>query len=200
MQLNLVQAIQFAVAQLPTSVAAKPELTDELYGFVLERLRAYYSERGIESALIDAVAERKPVDVLDFDLRVRACQAFRALPESSALVAANKRIRNILRKLDSAEAQSLLDRAIEASLFENDAERALDHAVTLASKDTAPAILAQRYVEALTRLAALRAPVDQYFDAVMVMDERPEVRKNRLASLKRLSDLFLNVADVSVLG
>ena len=199
-QLNLVQAIQFAVAQLPTSVAAKPELTDELYGFVLERLRAYYSERGIESALIDAVAERKPVDVLDFDLRVRACQAFRALPESSALVAANKRIRNILRKLDSAEAQSLLDRAIEASLFENDAERALDHAVTLASKDTAPAILAQRYVEALTRLAALRAPVDQYFDAVMVMDERPEVRKNRLASLKRLSDLFLNVADVSVLG
>ena len=199
-QLNLVQAIQFAVAQLPASVAAKPELTDELYAFVVERLRAYYQERGIESLLIDAVVERKPVDLLDFDLRLRACQAFRALPESAALVAANKRIRNILRKLDGTEANSLLNRAIEPNLFENDAERALNHAVELASQDSAPLVDAQRYVEALTRLAELRAPIDQYFDAVMVMDERPDVRRNRLASLKRLSELFLNVADVSVLG
>ncbi len=199
-QLNLVQAIQFAVAQLPASVAAQPELSDELYGFVLDRLRAYYTERGIEAALIDAVVERKPVDLLDFDLRLRACQAFRALPESSALVAANKRIRNILRKLDSTESMSLVDRAIDPRLFENDAERALDHAVEQARLDSAPLVDAQRYVEALTRLATLRAPVDQYFDAVMVMDERPDVRHNRLASLKRLSELFLNVADVSVLG
>ncbi len=199
-KLDLVQAIQFAVAQLPASVAAKPELTDELYAFVVERLRAYYQERGIESLLIDAVVERKPVDLLDFDLRLRACQAFRALPESAALVAANKRIRNILRKLDSTEAQNLVKHAIEPKLFENDAERALDHAVELANTDSAPLVRAQRYVEALTRLAALRAPVDQYFDAVMVMDERPDVRRNRLASLKRLSELFLNVADVSVLG
>ena len=200
LKLDLVQAIQFAVAQLPASVAAKPELTDELYAFVVERLRAYYQERGIESLLIDAVVERKPVDLLDFDLRLRACQAFRALPESAALVAANKRIRNILRKLDSTEAQNLVKHAIEPKLFENDAERALDHAVELANTDSAPLVRAQRYVEALTRLAALRAPVDQYFDAVMVMDERPDVRRNRLASLKRLSELFLNVADVSVLG
>ena len=199
-QLDLVQAIQFAVAQLPASVAAKPELTDELYGFVLERLRAYYGERGIESLLIDAVVERKPVDLLDFDLRLRACQAFRALPESTALVAANKRIRNILRKLDRAETDRLLTTLIEPRLFENDAERALDCAVQLASQDSAPLVGAQRYVEALTRLAALRVPVDQYFDAVMVMAENPDVRSNRLASLKRLSELFLNVADVSVLG
>ncbi len=199
-QLDLVQAIQFAVAQLPASVAAKPELTDELYAFVVERLRAYYQERGIESLLIDAVVERKPVDLLDFDLRLRACQAFRALPESAALVAANKRIRNILRKLDSTEAQNLVQHTIDPKLFENDAERALDQAVELASRDSAPLVDAQRYVDALTRLAALRAPVDQYFDAVMVMDERPDVRRNRLASLKRLSELFLNVADVSVLG
>jgi len=199
-QLDLVQAIQFAVAQLPASVAALPELTDELYGFVLERLRAYYGERGIESLLIDAVVERKPVDLLDFDLRLRACQAFRALPESTALVAANKRIRNILRKLDSAQADAVRLSTINPALFENDAERALDHAVQLASQDSAPLVAAQRYVEALTRLAALRVPVDQYFDAVMVMAENVEVRRNRLASLARLSELFLNVADVSVLG
>lgn len=60
--------------------------------------------------------------------------------------------------------------------------------------------MAQRYVEALTRLAALRASADQYFDSVMVMDERPDVRRNRLARLKRLSDLFLNAADVAVLA
>ena len=199
-QLDLVQAIQFAVTQLPASVAAKPELKDELYGFVLERLRAYYQERGIEPALIDAVVERKPVDLLDFDLRLRACQAFRALPESAALVAANKRIRNILRKLDSVEADAVRLSTINPALFENDAERALDAAVALASQDSAPSVQAQRYVEALTRLAALRVPVDQYFDAVMVMAESPDVRKNRLASLKRLSELFLQVADVSVLG
>ncbi len=199
-QLDLVQAIQSAVKQLPASVGAKPELTDELYAFVVERLRAYYQERGIESLLIDAVVERKPVDLLDFDLRLRACQAFRALPESAALVAANKRIRNILRKLDSTEAESLVNCKIDPKLFENDAERELHDAVELASQDSAPLVDAQRYVEALTRLAALRAPVDQYFDAVMVMDERAEVRRNRLASLKRLSELFLNVADVSVLG
>ncbi len=199
-QLDLVQAIQFAVAQLPAGVAAKPELSDELYGFVLERLRAYYQERGIESLLIDAVVERKPIDLLDFDLRLRACQAFRALPESAALVAANKRIRNILRKLDSAEAEAVQLSTINPALFENDAEHALDAAVQGASQDSTPLVQAQRYVEALTRLAALRAPVDQYFDAVMVMAESPDVRRNRLASLKRLSELFLKVADVSVLG
>ncbi len=199
-KLDLVQAIQFAVAQLPATVAVKPELCDELYGFVLERLRAYYQERGIESLLIDAVVERKPVDLLDFDLRLRACQAFRALPESVALTAANKRIRNILRKLDSVEADAVRLSTINPALFENDAERTLDAAVQLASTDSAPLVSAQRYVEALTRLAALRAPVDQYFDAVMVMAENTEVRHNRLASLKRLSELFLNVADVSVLG
>ena len=199
-QLDLVQAIQFAVAQLPVGVAAKPELRDELYGFILERLRAYYQERGIESLLIDAVVARKPIDLLDFDLRLRACQAFRALPESAALVAANKRIRNILRKLDSAEAEAVQLSTINPALFENDAERALDAAVQGASQDSAPLVQAQLYVEALTRLAALRVPVDQYFDAVMVMAENPDVRRNRLASLKRLSELFLNVADVAVLG
>ena len=199
-QLDLVQAIQVAVAQLPASVAAKPELSDELYSFVLERLRAYYQERGIEPALIDAVVERKPVDLLDFDLRLRACQAFRALPESTALVAANKRIRNILRKLDGVEADAVRLSTINPALFENDAERALDAAVQQASQDSAPLVLAQHYVEALTRLAALRAPVDHYFDAVMVMAENPDVRRNRLAGLKRLSELFLNVADVSVLA
>ena len=199
-QLDLVQAIRFAVAQLPVGVAAKPELRDELYGFILERLRAYYQERGIESLLIDAVVARKPIDLLDFDLRLRACQAFRALPESAALVAANKRIRNILRKLDSAEAEAVQLSTINPALFENDAERALDAAVQGASQDSAPLVQAQLYVEALTRLAALRVPVDQYFDAVMVMAENPDVRRNRLASLKRLSELFLNVADVAVLG
>ncbi len=199
-RLDLVQAIAVAIAQLPASAAAKPELNEELYSFIVERLRAYYTERGIESALIDAVVERKPLDLLDFDLRLRACQAFRALPESAALSAANKRIRNILRKLDGAELTAITQRKIDPTLFEIDAEHTLDHAVSAAANDTAPLFIEQRYVEALTRLAALQAPVDQYFEAVMVMAELPAIRSNRLASLQRVAALFLNVADVSVLG
>jgi glycyl-tRNA synthetase beta chain len=146
-------------------------------------------------AVIDAVVERKPVDLLDFDLRLRGCQAFSALPECAALGAANKRIRNILRKLEAA-APTVIDPA----LFEHAAEIALDSAVSAAQAETAPLFAAQRYVEGLSRLAQLRAPIDLYFDGVMVMAEDPAVRNNRLASLNRVSELFLNVADVSVLG
>jgi glycyl-tRNA synthetase beta chain len=199
-RLDLLQAIAVATAQLPTSLKVQPELNEELYDFIVERLRAYYTERGIESALIDAVVERKPLDLFDFDSRLRACQAFRALPESTALSAANKRIRNILRKLDGAELADITQRKIDPALFEIEAEHALDRAVSSAASDTAPLFAQQRYVQALTRLAALQTPVDQYFDAVMVMADQPAVRSNRLASLQRLAALFLNVADVSVLG
>jgi glycyl-tRNA synthetase beta chain len=198
--LDLPNALEFAVRQLPplpelASEAAKIALIEALYAFVVERLRAYYAERGMAVAVIDAVVERKPVDLLDFDLRLRGCQAFSALPECAALGAANKRIRNILRKLEAA-APTVIDPA----LFEHAAEIALDSAVSAAQAETAPLFAAQRYVEGLSRLAQLRAPIDLYFDGVMVMAEDPAVRNNRLASLNRVSELFLNVADVSVLG
>jgi glycyl-tRNA synthetase beta chain len=195
LKLDLMQALQLAVSLQPESAAAKPALSEELYQFIVERLRAYYSDRGIDSSLLDAVAERHPNDLLDFDLRLRACQAFRALPESTTLAAANKRIANLLKKLDGAPPST-----INASLFESDAERTLFSAIEAAQAKTAPLFAQQSYVEGLSALASLSAPINQYFDEVMVMAEDQSVRHNRLACLKRVSDLFLNVADVSVLG
>lgn len=190
--MDLPEALEKAVAQLPPGAGAKSTLVEELYAFIIERLRAYYADRGVEPSVVEAVVERKPTDLLDFDARLRACQAFRSLPESVALAAANKRIRNLLRKLDGPAPS-----AIDPSLFELEAERALDYALNLAQAETQALFATRDYSAALKRLAALGAPVDQYFEQVMVMAENPAVRANRLASLNSLSNLFLNVADVS---
>lgn len=190
--LDLSGALAYAVAQLPASAGAKTELVGELYAFIIERLRAYYIDRGVDAGVIEAVVERKPTDLLDFDARLRACQAFRSMPESVALAAANKRIRNLLRKLDGPAPST-----IDPALFELDAERALHQALGSAESDTQTLFAARDYTAALKRLAALGAPVDRYFVDVMVMADDPKVRANRLASLNSLSNLFLNVADVS---
>jgi glycyl-tRNA synthetase beta chain len=189
--LDLNHALELASKQIPGAPAG---LADELYTFIVERLRAYYVDQGIDPVLLDAVAERKPSDLLDFNARLRAVSAFRALPEATSLAAANKRIRNILRKLDGP-----VPSTIDAALFESDLERGLDQAVGQAEIDTLPLLANKDYVAVLTRLAGLREPIDLYFDKVMVMAEQLPLRQNRLASLKRVSDLFLNVADVSVL-
>lgn len=190
--LDLPSVLALAISQLPATAGAKPALVDELYAFIIERLRAYYLDRGVDAGVIEAVVERKPTDLLDFDARLRACQAFRFMPESAALAAANKRIRNLLRKLDGPAPS-----AIDTALFELDAERSLHRAVDAAERDTQALFATRDYTAALKRLAALGAPVDQYFVDVMVMAEDPKVRANRLASLNGLSNLFLNVADVS---
>ena len=144
---------------------------------------------------MEAVADRKPSNLRDFDLRVKALQAFKALPECQSLVAANKRIRNILRKAQTSQAEP-----VSAALFEHPAEHELNAAIVEAARAIAPLIAGQDYVPALHRLAQLRAPIDGYFEAVMVMAEDLSVRRNRLASLQELSQLFLQVADVAVLS
>ena len=193
-------AINEALAQLPASAQAKPSLGEEIYSFIIERLRAYYQDQNIASELLDAVAIQKPSDLLDFDQRLRACVAFKALPESTALVAANKRIRNILRKARELDPAIVLDAPASSNLFQVDAEHVLANAVQSAASDTLPLLANQQYVDALLRLSALQAPVDAYFDAVMVMDDDLNVRLNRLRALNQLSELFLKIADVSVLA
>ncbi len=193
-------AITAALAQLPATAQVKPELSDEIYSFTIERLRAYYQDQGIASELLDAVAIQKPNDLLDFDQRLRACVAFKALPESTALVAANKRIRNILRKARELDPAISLAQPASAKLFQLDAEYALASAVQSATADTAPMLANKQYVDALLRLSSLQAPVDAYFDAVMVMDDDANIRLNRLRALNELSELFLQIADVSVLA
>jgi glycyl-tRNA synthetase beta chain len=202
-----------ALAQLPDSAfaAGVPKTKDgiaaafdpavrraalavELYDFILDRLRGYYVDRGIPAEAFEAVRALAPADPADFDRRVRAVVEFASLPEARALAAANKRIGNILR-----QASELTTRALDEGLIEAGVERELVDAVRAAQADAVPLVAARDYVGLLTRLARLREPVDRYFEGVMVMAEDPRIRANRLALLASLRELFLRVADISLL-
>jgi glycyl-tRNA synthetase beta chain len=198
-------AVKFVHADLPGDDAAMPEGLDdgvcatragcELYEFIVDRLRMYYAEQGVSAPQFEAVLALRPVVLADFDRRLHALVAFAGLPEADALAAASKRIRNILRKADQP-----LPAAVDPALLVEPAEQALADALQAAIDDTAAPLGSGDYVVVLQRLARLREPVDAFFDSVMVMAEEPAVRGNRLALLKRLSDRFLEVADISHLS
>jgi glycyl-tRNA synthetase beta chain len=172
----------------------KQTLTQELLDFVFERLRGYYSDKNVSSDQFDAVRAVNPETLPDFDARVRAVVDFSTLPEAAALAAANKRIGNILRQANQAAGSK-----VDPSLLDDGAERTLYEEVEMSRKTVAPLLQRQNYVEALRALAALRAPVDTFFDGVMVMADDPAKRRNRLALLDGLRRMFLQVADISVL-
>jgi glycyl-tRNA synthetase beta chain len=166
----------------------------ELYDFIVDRLRGYYADQGIAGEAFEAVRALAPADLTDFDQRLRAVVEFTALPQAQALAAANKRIGNILRQAGDATGG-----AINESLLEAGAEHDLAAALAAAQADGAPLIRSRDYVGLLKRLAALRDPVDRYFTEVMVMADDASVRANRLALLASLRNLFLRVADISLL-
>ncbi len=174
-----------------TTFAEREELTD----FILDRLRSYFADQEFTPQQFDAVAELRPASLLDFDRRLKAIREFAKLPEADALAAANKRIRNILKK--SADA---IPATVDPSLFEGDAERALFAAVDVAIVETDPLLAARDYVGALTRLAELRPRVDAFFDGVMVNVEDARIRSNRLALLQRLADRLGCVAAIEHLS
>ena len=165
---------------------------DELFAFLMERLRSYYLEQDYDADEFAAVVARQPWYPLDFDFRLAAVKAFRRLPESASLAAANKRIRNILRK-----AETSIPKSHEPALLQEPAEQALASAIGNLETIVRPLFENHDYTEALRELAALRAPVDKFFDDVMVMTEDAALRDNRLALLNDLSELFLQVADIS---
>jgi glycyl-tRNA synthetase beta chain len=167
----------------------------ELYDFVVERLRGYYADRSVPVQQFNAVAEYRPASLLDFDRRLQAIGEFAKLPEADALAAANKRIGNILKKVDGA-----LPTAIDPARFVEPAERELHEAVDAAIADTDPLLAQRDYVAVLGRLARLRPQVDAFFDQVLVNADDAAVRNNRLALLKRLSDRLGGVAAIEHLS
>jgi glycyl-tRNA synthetase beta chain len=167
----------------------------ELYEFILERLRAYYADQGVTQQQFESVAALKPTSLLNFDRRLKAIGEFAKLPEAEALAAANKRIRNILKKADIA-----IPDAVDASKFQDDAERALHAVVEQAIADTDPLLANRDYVAVLARLARLRPEVDTFFDKVMVNADDQAVRANRLALLQRLADRLGSVAAIEHLS
>jgi len=179
----------------PLDVAARrAELSADLYDFVLERLRSYYTEQGIAGEAFEAVRALAPSDLSDFDARLRAVVEFAQLDDAQALAAANKRIGNILRQAGGVTAGDIDTSALEAG-----AESDLHHALADAIDAIGPLIAQARYVDILRRLARLRTPIDRFFDAVMVMADDATQRTNRLILLSRLRRLFLHVADISLL-
>ncbi|HEH9771096.1 glycine--tRNA ligase subunit beta [Pasteurella multocida subsp. multocida] len=169
-------------------------VVEDVVEFMLGRFRAWYQDEGIAVDVIQAVLARRPTKPSDFDARVRAVSHFRALEAAEALAAANKRVSNILAKIEGE-----LPANIDTTLCAEAAEKVLAEQVIALQTELAPLFAKGEYQVALDRLAALREPVDTFFDNVMVNAENPQLRQNRLAILNNLRNLFLQVADISLL-
>ena len=193
LDLDLPACLQQAADALPADVNAAA-VVDEVYDFMLERLRRYYLDEGIRPDVFESVLNRRPVQPYDFHQRIIAVTAFTLLPEAQSLAAANKRIRNILRQ--SGETPPSM---IDAALLQEPAEQDLAEALAATESAVQPLLQCNDYTRALKELAGLRDKVDAFFDNVMVMSEDRSLRMNRIAMLQQLSDLFLSIADISCL-
>ena len=190
--LDLEDLVKKSAALLGDKLTNKNVVAD-VVDFMLGRFRAWYQDEGIAVDVIQAVLARRPTRPADFDARVRAVSHFRTLDSAEALAAANKRVSNILAKADAAIGEINLTACVEP------AEKALAEAVLALRTEVQPLIAKGDYTAVLDKLANLRAPVDNFFDNVMVNAEDPALRQNRLAILNTLQGLFLQVADISLL-
>jgi glycyl-tRNA synthetase beta chain len=180
------------VSQSMADKLTEKEVAPEVYHFMMERLKGIYTDLGVSIELFQAVAEVTPRNLADFDQRIKAIEKFSKLPEAQSLAAANKRIRNILKKSD----EQLATHA-DPALFQDDAEQALAKKLDQLTPQALPLFESADYTEGLKILAGLKEPIDQFFDQVMVMTEETDIRKNRLSLLNQLQNLFLSVADIS---
>jgi glycyl-tRNA synthetase beta chain len=163
--------------------------------FVLSRLKSWYQDKGVSAQIFQAVMHNQPTNLLDFNHRVNAVSYFAGLEAAEPLAAANKRVANILAKNSDAASTTIAEHLLTES-----AESTLYSQLTTAKRDLQQFQTTADYQSILSRLASLREPIDAFFDSVMVMADDEKIRLNRLALLKELRQLFLIVADISVLG
>lgn len=193
LDLDLRELLELAAAQhkeLPKSEG----LVDEVLGYMLDRFRAWARDEDIGAEIYLAVRARPVTRPLDFARRLRAVHSFSKREEAAALAAANKRVSNILARQEHDRSTQ-----VNVGLLSEDAEKALHEAVTQCQQQVAPLFESARYSDALDVLASLRAPIDAFFDQVMVMADDSDVRSNRLALLVSLQALFLEIADIAEL-
>jgi len=191
--LNRVLAL--AANGLSGQLDVDPALLLEIREFVVERLRNYYREQDFSSELITAALASDWDTLPDLDRRLKAISGFMGQDAAISLAAANKRIGNILKR-----AGEHLSGEIDEDRFELDEEKTLFKEVVRLRQDVEPLMRRRDYAASLLVLSRLREPVDDFFDAVMVMAEDPALRSNRLALLTELKALFDGIADLSVLG
>ncbi|ARS54468.1 glycine--tRNA ligase subunit beta [Kushneria konosiri] len=194
LDLDLRELLTVAAGQ-HESVTDVTALVDEVQDYMLDRFRAWALEAGMSAETYLAVRARPVTRPFDFERRLRAVHAFTHREEAQALAAANKRVANILAK-QSGDVPA----EVEAAHLAEPAEQALFEAVSRKRDETAPLIAQRDYASALDALAELKAPVDAFFDQVMVMSDDEALRRNRLALLAGLQGLFLEVADIALLG
>ncbi|MDB6061931.1 MAG: glycine--tRNA ligase subunit beta [Verrucomicrobiaceae bacterium] len=193
--LDLRELLQKAQAQYP-QFSAQSDLAETILAYMLERFRAWFEDENIPAEVFMAVSAKQLSQPLDINQRVQAVFRFSQLPEAQALAAANKRVSNILAK-QSGDAELP---ALQMQLLTESAEKELAQQVTTLQQKVQPLFAARHYREGLEQLASLRGAVDAFFDNVMVMADDLAVRNNRLALLSQLRNLFLEVADISLLA
>lgn len=191
--LDLAELIDYAVKNFELELENSATKQQTL-NFILERLKTWYLAQGIKPQTFAAVYAKFPSKPLDFDSRIKAVQEFQKLPQAEALASANKRVSNILNK--SSDAFTL---EVNNSLLIELAEQTLAKLLEQKIATTTPLYEQQNYSAALTSLASLKQPIDNFFDQVMVNVEDSKLRLNRLALLAKLQKLFLYVADISLL-
>ncbi|NML46945.1 glycine--tRNA ligase subunit beta [Ramlibacter sp. G-1-2-2] len=189
--LNLGDLVTEALGLFPQ---ATPETAEQLANFIYERLAGMLREQGYSAQEVDAVLALRPQRLGDVAKRLAAVRAFAALPEAPALAAANKRIGNILKKAEKADAH------VSDKLLQEDAEKALYAATQQIAPQARSQFEAGDYTASLQTLAALRGPVDAFFDGVMVNAEQTDLRLNRLGLLATLHEAMNRVADLSRLA
>jgi glycyl-tRNA synthetase beta chain len=193
--LTLYELLQLAADALQSQVSVDADTLSEVQQFMLERLRHYFVEQGASTRQVAAVLAAPLGTLADAQQRLAAVGRFMGRTESESLVAANKRIGNILKKQEGG-----FSGQIDTGLFQLDEERELYAQIKQAQGNASEPAVELDYDAALARLATLREPVDAYFDKVMVMDDDPAIRANRLATLALLKAQFDGIADFAVGG
>ena len=198
LDLDLTALLRRAAARVP-GVTDPEEAAAEIFGYMMERLRAYYTDGAgdfqASAEMFEAVYARHPVSPFDFHRRLDAVRSFASLPAAESLAAANKRVANILRQAGEDEVRS-----VDSSHLVEAEERTLCERIEALRAEVEPLLERREYRATLERLATLREPVDAFFDTVLVMSDDDTLRSNRLALLSQMRDLFLQTADLSRLG
>lgn len=193
LDIDLKELLDLAASNYPSKIKAK-DITNDVFKFLMERLRRYYLDEGVSNDTFESVLAINSSKPLDFHHRLTAVTEFRKLAEADSLAAANKRISNILKKSDFNNTLEVKD-----NLLAEESEVLLAKTLKEYQKKVVPMINDRDYKSALTELAGLRESVDSFFDNVMVMCDDDDIKNNRLALLSKLNSLFLETADISKL-
>jgi glycyl-tRNA synthetase beta chain len=193
LDIDLRVCLQTSAAQFDSAISAD-DVTDAVFDFIMQRLKRYNADIDISNDIFESVLALSPTNLLDFQHRVQAVNKFNGLAEAESLAAANKRIQNILKQNKS---EKIAD--IDATLLNEPTEKLLAGALTEIEKSVQPLLAKHDYAGTLTKLAALRDPIDNFFDEVMVMCDDEALKLNRLALLNQINTLFLSSADISKL-